>query len=147
MATRIMVINDTQEIMALFQEILTEEGYEVILHSYTIHTLDEIKQIKPDLIILDYIFGWEKVGWQLLQRLKMNRDTAKIPMIVSTAATKEVRDIEGYLQAKGIGLLPKPFEIDDLLWSVQQALRTHEQLASTDDSLEPGGESEDWNES
>src|SRR5690242_3356417 len=76
---RILVVNDTQEILELFDDLLTEEGYEVILSSFAIQDLDEIDRIKPHLIILDYIFGTEKQGWQMLQKLKMRRSTNTIP--------------------------------------------------------------------
>jgi DNA-binding response OmpR family regulator len=126
MATRIMVVNDTQEILQLFREILTDEGYEVILYSFAIQDLAEIERGKPDLIILDYMFGEEQVGWQLLQKLKMSRTTASIPVIVCTAAVQKVREMEGYLQSKGVGLVLKPFDIDDLLRAIEQALRIRE---------------------
>jgi DNA-binding response OmpR family regulator len=123
MKARIMVINDTQEILDLFNDILTEEGYEALLYSYAIQDLHEVEHVKPDLIILDYIFGAERIGWQLLQKLKMRRSTEAIPVIICTAAAMEVRDMEGYLQAKGVGLVLKPFTIDDLVDAIDKALR------------------------
>jgi CheY-like chemotaxis protein len=126
MPTRIMVVNDTQEILQLFREILSDEGYEPVLYSYAIQDLEEIERARPDLIILDYMFDEEQIGWQLLQKLKMYRPTASIPVIVCTAAVQKVREMEGYLQSKGIGLVLKPFDIDDLLRAVEQALRMRE---------------------
>ena len=124
MPSRIMVINDTQEILELFQDLLTDEGYEVVLYSYGIKDLDDVERIKPDLIILDHIIGGEAVGWQMLQKLKMKRSTAKIPIVVCTAAVNAVSEMEGYLKAKNIGLVLKPFDIDDLLIAVRRALET-----------------------
>lgn len=126
MPTRIMVVNDTQEILELFEDLLTEEGYEVVLYSYDIQDLQEVERIKPDLIILDHIMGGEGVGWQMLQKLKMKRSTANIPVIVCTAAAKAVHEMEGYLKSKGVGLVLKPFDIDDLLSAVKRALSTGE---------------------
>ncbi|HKV85272.1 MAG TPA: response regulator [Ktedonobacterales bacterium] len=136
MAKRILVINDTPEILELFQEILAEEGYEVILYSYATQDTAEIERHRPDLIILDYIFGTEKLGWQLLQKLKMRPDTAGIPIIICTAAIREVREIEGYLLAKGVTLVPKPFDIDDLLLAVSNALVQPEVIATLIDKRE-----------
>lgn len=124
MAARILVVNDTQEILDTFRELLEEEAYEVILYSYAIMDMREIERVNPDLIILDYIFGGEQSGWQMLQKLKMRRSTETIPVIICTAATAQVREIEGYLQAQGIKLVPKPFNIDTLLEAVSQALHT-----------------------
>ena len=136
MAQRILVINDTPEILELFQEILSDEGYEVILYSYATHDTAEIVRHNPDLIILDYIFGTEKIGWQLLQKLKMRHDTASIPVIICTAAIREVREIEGYLLAKGVMVVPKPFDIDDLLLAVKNALVEPEVIATLVDKSE-----------
>lgn len=123
MPTRIMVVNDTQEILELFREILEDEGYEVCLYSYGIQDLAEVERIAPDLIILDHIIGGEPVGWQMLQKLKMRRTTANIPVIVCTAAVKAVQEMEGYMKSKNVGLVLKPFDIDDLLLAVKQALK------------------------
>jgi CheY-like chemotaxis protein len=117
----ILVVNDTQEILDLFRDILEEEGYRVSLSTFTFRELDEIITLKPDLIILDFLIGGEDYGWQLLQKMKMNRATATIPTIVCTAAVHLVRHLEGHLKAKGVGVVLKPFDIDDLLREIDIA--------------------------
>ncbi len=96
MATRIMVINDTKDILDMFRAILENEGYEVILYSYAIQDIAEVERIMPDMLIVDVIFGSEKLGWQMIDKLKMNRSTASIPVIVCSAALNAVREMEGY---------------------------------------------------
>lgn len=123
MPKHILVVNDTQEILELFRAILEEEaGYRVTLTSIQPQMLEVVKEIKPDLIISDHVFGEEKAGWQFLQRLKMDRETANIPLIVCSGAIKELKEMEGYLMSKGIGVLYKPFDVDDLLDMVQTKL-------------------------
>jgi len=123
MPKKIMVINDTQEILELFREILQSEGgYDVDLCSYEPQMLDHVKEISPDLIISDHVFGEEKVGWQFVQRLKMDRETAGIPVIVCSGAVKELKEMEGYLAQKNVGVLYKPFDIDELLRLVNTKL-------------------------
>ena len=81
-AKHILVINDTQEILELFSVILHDEmGFEVTVDSYRPRILDSIKEMQPDLIISDHVFGEEKLGWQLFQCLKMNRAPANNPII------------------------------------------------------------------
>lgn len=123
MGSRIMVINDTQEILNLFHEILTDEGHEVTLYSYGMQDIKEIERVKPDLLILDYVVGREEVGWQLLQKVRMNRSTEGIPIIVCTTIVKMVQEIEGFLSSKRVQVVGKPFMIDDLLAAVSDALR------------------------
>ncbi|HYP41264.1 MAG TPA: response regulator [Chloroflexia bacterium] len=123
MPKRIMVVNDTQEILELFEQILRGEGgYEVDLCSYSPEMLEHVKEYNPDLIISDHVFGEEKLGWQFVQRLHMDRETSQIPVIVCTGAVKEVREMEGYLTQKGVGLLFKPFDVDELLSLVASKL-------------------------
>ena len=140
MGQKILVVNDTQEILQIFEDILTPEGYDVVLYSYAIQEMDEVVRIMPDLVILDLVFGQEKSGWQMLQEMKMTRATATIPVIVCTAATREVREIEGYLQAKGVTVVPKPFDIDDLLVAVKRAFETHNHVAAIVEEREKSDE-------
>ncbi len=119
---RVMVVNDTQEILQLFQDILEDEGFEVVLYSYAIRDLEEIRSVNPDLVILDFLIGGEAQGWQMLQKMKMSRVTEDIPVIVCTAAVQLARELEGHLTTKNVGLVLKPFDIDDLLVAVRTAL-------------------------
>lgn len=127
---RILVVNDTEEILELFRELLEDEGHEVILSGFPIQQVREVEEINPDLIILDLVFNDEKSGWQMLQMLKMRRSTASIPVIVCTAAIAVVREQEGYLVSQGVHVIYKPFNIEHLLNSVKQMLETHEHASS-----------------
>ena len=131
MKSRILVVNDTQEILELFRMLLEEEeGYDVVLSGFPIQQVKEIEQIKPDLIILDLVLGDEKTGMQMLQMLKMQRSTATIPVLVCTAALQIVREQEGYLVSQGVHVVYKPFEIDDLMANVKQLLGSQEHISS-----------------
>jgi len=131
MKARILVVNDTQEILELFRMILgEEEGYDVVLSGFPIQQVKEIELIKPDLIILDLVLGDEKTGMQMLQMLKMQRSTAAIPVLVCTAALQIVREQEGYLVSQGVHVVFKPFDIDDLLTNIKQLLESHEHVSS-----------------
>jgi len=123
------VVNDTQEILELFRMLLEEEGYEVILSGFPIQQISDVERINPDLIILDFVFGDQKIGWQMLQMLKMQRSTALIPVIVCTAALDMVREQEGYLVSQGVHVVFKPFDIDHLMVNVKQLLESHEHFS------------------
>lgn len=118
----ILVINDTQEVLEVMRELLEDEGFRVTLHSDAIRDIDRIRAIAPDLVILDHLMGDEEYGWQIIQKLRLDRDLAKLPIIVCTAAARMVRDLEGHLKAKDITVVLKPFDIDDLLAAVRAAL-------------------------
>ena len=130
MAARILVVNDTQEILELFRMLLEEEGYEVVLAGFPIQQVGDIEKIKPDLIILDLVFGDQKSGWQMLQMLRMQRSTASTPVIICTAALDLVREQEGYLVSQDVHVVFKPFDIDHLITNVKQLLESHEHSSS-----------------
>src|SRR5947209_4005035 len=122
MPTRILVMNDTQEILDTFRVLLEEQGYEAVLSSYPFQKISEVERIKPDLIILDFLFGAQKFGWQMLQLLKMQRATRAIPIIVCTAAEQSVHEQEGYLVSQGVRVIYKPFDINLLLTLIKDVL-------------------------
>lgn len=115
---RIFVVNDDPAILDLFQDLLSEEGYEVILDRFNRKTgelLDTIREVQPDLVIMDFIIGGEASGWQLLQVTQMDRSTRDIPVIVCTGAVKQVTELSAHLDGMGVNVVIKPFDIDHLL--------------------------------
>lgn len=128
-APHILVVNDTQEILDLFREILEEDGFRVSLSAFAINDLGSILELTPDLVILDFLMGGEEAGWQLLQKMKMDRRTADIPVIVCTAALGLVRDLEAHLRAKNVGIVLKPFDIDELLSEVHKLVPPRHETA------------------
>ena len=119
---RALVVNDTQEILELFDEILSGLGFDVVLMSYAPRELDRVREVKPDLIVLDFLMGdRELLGWQLLQKLKMDRTLDAIPVIVCSAAVKAVEEQQGYLTEQGVIVVLKPFNVDQLEDAVRRA--------------------------
>lgn len=123
--THILVVNDTPAILSLFRDLLEEEGYRVTLDQFAGDVREKLRDIacaQPDLIVLDFIIGGEPLGWQLLQALRLDRATAAIPIVVCTAAIHLVQAEEGYLDSQQIGVVRKPFDIDQLLAEIARAL-------------------------
>ena len=122
MPSRILVINDDQSILDLFSLLLEAEGYEVIISRIAYEEVSDVDKLRPALIILDFKIDNHNAGWTFLQKLKMYRPTKDIPLILCTAALNDVRELEETLRQKGIPVIYKPFEIDELLLVIQQLL-------------------------
>lgn len=122
----IHVINDTQAILDLLRLLLEEEGYRVTTDTFNALSLDakkdEIAEMAPDLVVLDFIIGGEGLGWQLLQLLKMDRSTRNVPVVICTGAVKQVEELQSHLAEMGVGAVLKPFDIDRLLAEIANAL-------------------------
>ncbi len=74
----------------------------------------------PDLILLDLQMPGLS-GWDVLMRLQVYPETAKIPVIIFTAREFSKRE-EGFGSASVVGFLGKPFEPDDLTEIIQAVL-------------------------
>ena len=122
LAPHVVVINDEEDLLALFRELLEGEGYRVSTLTYPTADLADLQILGPDLIILDMLFGGEDRGWQFLQHLRLTRATAQLPVIVCTAAVRLVREAQDYLTDMGIGVILKPFDIDPFLAEVARRL-------------------------
>lgn len=130
MARRIMAIDDDEDILQLLRDLLTDEGYDVATYTSPELAVMHLGDRRPDVVILDWLFGQEGRGMQLLQRFKLRPSTARLPIIVCTAAKPTVQEIEGALQARGVSVVYKPFMIEELLAAVQAAIQSTEPRAT-----------------
>jgi two-component system, OmpR family, response regulator VicR len=118
----ILIINDTQEILDLMQELLEDEGYQVTT-SLALLDIDKVKKIAPDVIVQDLLFeGTQELGWKFLTLARLDPVLARIPLVLCTAAVRTVRDPEmaEQLNQKGIRVVLKPFTIEDLLTTLDE---------------------------
>ena len=122
MAAPILVINDDQAILQLFQLLLEGEGYQVQTSLIAYEDVREVAQIAPSLIILDLKIGRDQQGLLLLEQLRLYRPTMAIPIILCTAAVQLIREQEETLRQKGIPVLYKPFDVDEVLSLVRSTL-------------------------
>jgi CheY-like chemotaxis protein len=119
----VLVVNDTEEILDLFRDILENMGHRMTAWSFSPDDLATVTEIKPDLIILDLMLGpTELQGWALLQKIRMTPATEDIPVIVCSAATNWVREQEGWLAANAVKVVLKPFKVAQLEHAVEHAL-------------------------
>jgi len=123
----LLVVNDTPAILQVFRDLFEDEGFRVTVDTFSSFDSGtkylEIKTLAPDVIILDFLIGGEPLGWQLLQLLRMDRETAKIPVVICTAAVRQVAELESHLLTLRVQVVLKPFEIDDMIAAVHQAMR------------------------
>jgi CheY-like chemotaxis protein len=120
---RIALINDDLPFLALMQDLLGSiEGYEVLVCKEGAQAYEFVKQHRPDLVLLDIRMGGEQIGWAILELLTLDPTTRPIPLIVCSAAIHDLRAHEPLLQRYGVAILPKPFDLDDLLAKIQAGL-------------------------
>ncbi len=130
---RVTVINDYPEFLEMMADFLTEEGYEVTTIPKHQGAFHQIKQSQPDLIICDIVFDNEPHGFGLIDMLYLTPDTRKIPLIVCTAATRRVKEMQASLAARNICWIEKPFAIERILALLAEMLPPQQGLSSAAD--------------
>lgn len=122
-AAHVLVIDDAEELRTLFRDILEDTGCRVSLTADA-PTVDEIARLAPDLIVLDLLLGDdEEAAWRLVQALRRDPRLAATPLLICSAATHLLRRLEGPLGDLGAEVVPKPFDLDDFLRTVERGLR------------------------
>jgi CheY-like chemotaxis protein len=118
----ILVLNSSEEFLQLMQTLLTDEGFRVTTDTKAADKLEEIAESQPDLVIVDFLWVNDTDGWRLMQLMKLNPRTTKIPVILCTAGVTEVEALAPQLGRMHIEVVIKPFDLDDLLNAIRRQL-------------------------
>jgi len=122
-APKIAVINDDSVFLDLMHDLLEEsEGYRVAVCKEGDQAYQFVKQLVPDLVILDIRIGHQENGWVILELLTLDPRTRSIPVIVCSAAITDLQAHQPMLDALGVDVLAKPFDLEMLLEKVSTAL-------------------------
>lgn len=121
---KIVYIEDEQEMIDLVRLILGRKGYEVIGANGGREGLRIIRELLPELVLLDLMMP-DVDGWDVYQRLKSDETTRSIPVIVITAKAQNIDKVLGLHIAKVDDYIAKPFTPQELLDSVQFILSKH----------------------
>lgn len=79
---KILLIEDDEMLASMYEERLSEEGYQVNIAGDGEEALEKATG-KPDLILLDIMLP-KLNGFEVLKRLKENQTTRHIPVIILT---------------------------------------------------------------
>ena len=121
----LLVMNDAQEILDLLLHLLEDEGYRVSTARIVLD-LERVQGLAPDLIVLDVLFEKQETGWQFLSMTRLDPHLRRVPIVLCTAAAKPVREMEGHLATQNVGVVLKPFDVDQLLREVEARLTARE---------------------
>jgi len=113
LARKILLADDSVTAQNMGRKILSDAGYEVITVNNGSAALKKIAEHKPDLIVLDvYMPGY--TGLEVCQRLKENRETARIPVLLTVGKLEPFRPEEAR-KVRADAYIVKPFEASELL--------------------------------
>ena len=119
----ILLVEDDMNTRRLLRTILEQANYVVVDTNTGEEALDLAGGLLPAAIILD-VYLPDISGWDVLQMLKQNPETAIIPVVVCTADQNRIPEDELYPSF----YLRKPATPEALLNQVDQALRALKQV-------------------
>ncbi len=134
---RILVVDDDLHTRSLLKELCESQGHLVEQANDGHAALSQVKSFNPELVLLDVMLpGLD--GFGVLSHLRAAAETARLPVIILTAAG----DIDGKIKGIELGAddyITKPFRLVDLNTRVRAVLavrRYRERLQAVEQELE-----------
>ncbi len=118
---RILIVDDEPDITALVAYHLARNGYVVTTATNGPDALTEVKNNRPDLVVLDLMLP-DLSGYEVLEALKSDDDTSRVGVIMLTARREEPDRIKG-LELGADDYVVKPFSPPELVLRVGAVLR------------------------
>jgi CheY-like chemotaxis protein len=126
---KVLIIEDDADIRENTTEMLELSGFEVAIAVNGKEGLAAIMQMKPDLVLCDIRMP-ELDGYTVYKRFKGIKETQHIPFIFFSASV-EKKDVELAL-AMGIdGYIRKPFEMEELIGTINDCLKNRSSFAAS----------------
>lgn len=124
MSKTVLVVDDQPHIVRLIQVNLEKEGFRVATAGDGVDGMEKIRQVRPDLVILDVIMP-RKDGFEVLREIKTDESLAHIPVVMLTVKTHNADIVEGLKEGAEL-YLPKPFHPKELVSLVKRVLESED---------------------
>lgn len=115
----ILVVDDSKSNVVLLSHILNKEGFRVEKSYDGDEALDKIKQVRPDLILMDIMMpkmSGIEVGYELRRS-----EYEDIPIIFLSSTNESIDKIKAF-ESGGVDFVNKPFDKDELIVRVRNHL-------------------------
>lgn len=129
----IYCVEDDDGIRELITCVLRSGSYETEVFDCAAPFNEAVKKRVPDLILLDIMLPDED-GFSILRRLKADKTTVDVPVIMLTAKTAELDKVNG-LESGADDYICKPFGVMELLSRIKAVLRRTGRKSVVSDSV------------
>lgn len=117
----IYIVEDDRNIQEIESYALGSAGYDVRCFDDGVAFSAAMKEVLPDLILLDIMLPGED-GLSILKRLRSDNETRNLPIIMVTAKSTEIDTVKGLDQGAD-DYITKPFGVMELMSRVKAILR------------------------
>ncbi len=118
----IVVVDDDPVLRLLLDDMLRGEGYctTLVADGGVVSTV--IRDVNPDLVILDLWLERPDSGWRILRELHSNLGTRNLPVILYSAHVITLAELKQTYPEARYEFITKPFDTNTLLALVQELL-------------------------
>jgi two-component system phosphate regulon response regulator PhoB len=121
MPSHILVVEDERDLQKVLSYNLKQSGFDVVVAADGETALRALKEEPFDLVLLDLMLPGMP-GTEVCRRLKQNRETSNIPVVILTARGEEVDRVVGF-EIGADDYVVKPFSVRELVLRIQAILR------------------------
>jgi adenylate cyclase len=118
---RILVVDDVRDNVEILQMRLESQGYEVATAGDGVEALEKVRELRPDLVLLDIMMP-KMDGIEAVKQIKADLSLPFIPVILVTARA-DAKDVIAGLESGGDDYLTKPVDHAALSARVRAMLR------------------------
>lgn len=112
MKYKILAVDDNPINLKLLQRALINSEYEITTAGSGSEALKMVRELAPDLILLDVIMG-DMDGYEVCMQLQKDQTTSHIPVIF-LSAKNDIEDKKRGFAVGGVDYITKPFETEEL---------------------------------
>ncbi len=117
---KVLVVDDEPNVLRSLAQYLTIEDFVVETATNGEEALEKVDAFVPELILLDVMMpGMD--GFEVLEKIKENPVHQNTPIIMLTAKDQSSDVLKGY-QSGATSYLVKPFNLDELVETINQTL-------------------------
>lgn len=116
----ILFVEDDVELAKVLPMRLRQEGYQVSVAGNGTQAVQDARETKPDLILLDIMLP-EMDGYRVCSLLKRDDRYKSIPILVLSART-QASDVRKGMASGADGYIVKPFKPEELLSKIKELL-------------------------
>lgn len=119
MQKRILVIDNDQDLLDAVETALLIENFKVETRPYVDNILTLVDEIRPDLILIDYLlYGIN--GGELCHLIKTQPKTAQIPVIIFSGYPRIIQSLGTY---ECDAFISKPFELSNFIETINSCIK------------------------
>ncbi|MEL6466921.1 MAG: response regulator [Pseudomonadota bacterium] len=121
MGKHVLLVEDEVNIIEAMQFLLSREGWQVDTHSDGATAVGKVRDMRPDLVVLDYMLPG-KNGIDILTELRADPEFERLPILMLTARGQS-RDRDQAERAGVSRFMTKPFSNTEVITAVRDLVQ------------------------